>query len=416
MRIDDVDLADGRTFLAGPPHEYFDFLRSEHPVAWVDHLEPDGPGFWALTRWDDVMAVERDPETFSSYAGGAFIGPVDEGTRLMMINQDPPRHTRLRKLVSRMFTPRHIRSIEDKVRSAAKEIVDRIAPKGEIDFVTEAAADLPLVVIAELIGVPQEDRHKVFEWSNRMVGAEDPEYGGDSDPNEVAAELYAYAQRLADERLADPGEDIVTLLLTGEVDGEKLDVLEFNVFFLLLAVAGNETTRNLITGGTLALIEHPDQREQLLAEPHSVEVAVEEMLRYVSPVNYFRRTATRDTEIRGTPIRAGDKVTLWYPAANRDPEQFPDPHAFDIDREPNDHVAFGGRGPHFCLGANLARFEINCMFEELRPILGDMELTGPVERLHMNLINGIKHMPVKFTAVERRPPDALASPMFRSGA
>src|SRR6266545_3466334 len=349
MDITDVDLADGRAFLSGPPHDYFDFLRREHPVAWIDHVELDGPGFWALTKWDDVMAVERDPETFSSYEGGAFIGPVDEGTRLMMINQDPPRHTRLRKLVSRMFTPRHIRSIEEKVRAAAKEIVDRAAPQGEIDFVTEVAADLPLIVIAELIGVPQDDRHKVFEWSNKMVGAEDPEYGADSDVQEVAAELYAYAQRLADERLADPGEDIVTLLLTGEVDGEKLSVLEFNVFFLLLAVAGTETTRNLI---------------------------------------------------RGVPIKAGDKVTLWYPAANRDPDQFPEPHTFDVDREPNDHVAFGGRGPHFCLGANLARFEINCMFEELLPILPDMELTGPVERLHMNLINGIKHMPVRFTPVE----------------
>jgi cholest-4-en-3-one 26-monooxygenase len=299
-----------------------------------------------------------------------------------------------------MFTPRHIRSIEGHVRAAAKEIVDRVAPKGEIDFVTEVAADLPLIVIAELIGVPQEDRHKVFEWSNRMVGAEDPEYGADSNPMEVAAELYAYAQGLADQRLADPGEDIVTLLLTGEVDGEKLDVLEFNVFFLLLAVAGNETTRNLITGGTLALLEHPDQREQFLREPDVLAPAVEEMLRFVSPVNYFRRTATRDTEIRDVPMKEGDKITLWYPAANRDPEQFPDAHTFDIDREPNEHVAFGGRGPHFCLGANLARYEINCMFEELRRIVPDMELTGPVERLHMNLINGIKHMPVKFTPVE----------------
>jgi len=328
------------------------------------------------------------------------MGPVDEGTRLMMINQDPPRHTRLRKLVSRMFTPRHIRSIEGHVRTAAKEIVDRVAPKGDIDFVTEVAADLPLIVIAELIGVPQEDRHKVFEWSNRMVGAEDPEYGADSDPQQVAAELYAYAQGLADQRLADPGEDIVTLLLTGEVDGEKLDVLEFNVFFLLLAVAGNETTRNLITGGTLALLAHDDQREQFLSQPDVLASSVEEMLRYVSPVNYFRRTATRDTEIRDVPIKAGDKITLWYPAANRDPDQFPEPNTFDIDREPNDHVAFGGRGPHFCLGANLARYEINCMFEELRRILPDMELAGPVERLHMNLINGIKHMPVKFTPIE----------------
>src|ERR1700730_1864910 len=301
MRIADVDLADGATFLSGPPHAYFDFLRREHPVAWVDHAELGVPGFWALTRWDDVMAVERDPETFSSYTGGAFMGPVDEGTRLMMINQDPPRHTRLRKLVSRMFTPRHIRSIEGHVRSAAKEIVDRVAPKGEIDFVTEVAGRPPPILVRRTTGVPQEDRHKAFDWSNRMVGAEDPEYGADSNPMEVAAELYAYAQALADQRLADPGEDIVTLLLTGEVDGEKLDVLEFNVFFLLLAVAGNETTRNLITGGTLALLGHDDQREQFLREADVLEPAVEEMLRFVSPVNYFRRTATRDTEIRDVP-------------------------------------------------------------------------------------------------------------------
>ncbi len=270
------------------------------------------------------MAVERDPETFSSYEGGAFIGPVDEGTRLMMINQDPPRHTRLRKLVSRMFTPRHIRSIEGHVRTAAKEIVDRAAPQGEIDFVTEVAADLPLIVIAELIGVPQEDRHKVFEWSNKMVGAEDPEYGADSDVQEVAAELYTYAQRLADERLADPGEDIVTLLLTGEVDGEKLDVLEFNVFFLLLAVAGNETTRNLITGGTLALLEHDDQREQFLSQPDVLAPSVEEMLRYVSPVNYFRRTATRAIprfaafrSRTATRSRCGTRLRTAIPTSSR---------------------------------------------------------------------------------------------------
>jgi cholest-4-en-3-one 26-monooxygenase len=400
VQIHDVDLVDKRTFLAGPPHDYFDFLRREHPVAWVDHDESDGSGFWVLTGWDDVMAVERDPETFSSHEGGVLIEPVEAGTQLMLINQDPPRHTRLRLLVSRMFSPRHIRSIQDRVRSAAKDIVDRVAPKGEVDFVTEVAADLPLIVIAELLGVPQEDRYKVFEWSNRMVGADDPEYGGGSNPHAVASDLYSYAQSLAEERMADPGDDIVTLLLTGEVDGEKLDVLEFNLFFLLLAVAGNETTRNLISGGVLALLEHRDQREQLLRAPDVLPAAVEEMLRYVSPVNYFRRTATHDTEIRGVPIRGGDKVTLWYPAANRDPDQFPEPHTFDVDREPNEHVAFGGRGPHFCLGANLARYEITCMFEELGRILPDMELAGPVERLQMNLINGIKHMPVKFTPVE----------------
>src|SRR5262249_45114098 len=203
--------------------------------------------------------------------------------------------------VSRMFTPRHIRSIEGRVRTAAKEIVDRVAPKGEVDFVTEVAADLPLIVIAELIGVPQEDRHKVFEWSNKMVGAEDPEYSAGSDPQEAGGELYAYAQSLAEQRLAAPGEDIVTLLLTGEVDGEKLDVLEFNVFFLLLAVAGNETTRNLITGGTLTLLEHDDQREQVLRPPHGLEPALGEMLRYVTPLQPLPRTATPATPLRGGP-------------------------------------------------------------------------------------------------------------------
>jgi cholest-4-en-3-one 26-monooxygenase len=230
-----------------------------------------------------------------------------------------------------------------------------------------------------------------------MVGAEDPEYGADSNPMEVAAELYAYAQSLAEERLADPGEDIVTLLLTGEVDGEKLDVLEFNVFFLLLAVAGNETTRNLITGGTLALLEHDDQREQFLSQPDVLAPSVEEMLRYVSPVNYFRRTATRDTEIRDVPIKQDDKITLWYPAANRDPDQFPDPHTFDIDREPNEHVAFGGRGPHFCLGANLARAEIRILFETIANRMPDITQTGEPRMLRSAFINGIKELPVRYT-------------------
>lgn len=398
MNVTDVDLADRTTFLNGPPHEYFEFLRREMPVAWVDHLEEDGSGYWVVTKWDDVMEVERDPELFSSNLGGTMIEPLGGGVELMMLNQDPPRHTRLKLLVSRLFTPRHIRSIEESIRVAARDIVDKVAPKGEIDLVTEVSAEMPLIVIAELLGVPQEDRHKVFEWSNAMVGSEDPEYGGSRDPMEAAAELYAYAQKLAEERLADPGEDVVTMLLTGEVDGEKLDAMEFNLFFLLLAVAGNETTRNLITGGVLALLDHPDERDRLVQDHALLPTAVEEMLRWVSPVNYFRRTATRATEIRGVPIAAGDKVTIWYGAANRDEDKFPDAGRFDVGRSPNEHVAFGGRGPHFCLGANLARLEITVMFEELLRLLPDMERTGPVERLQMNLINGIKHMPVKFAS------------------
>jgi cholest-4-en-3-one 26-monooxygenase len=399
VQITDVDLSDRRTFLDGPPLEYFAYLRREHPVAWFDHEEPDGPGYWIVTKWDDIMAVERDPETFSSNLGGTMIEPLANGVELMMLNQDPPRHTRLKLLVSRMFTPKHIRSIERSIRVAAKDIVDGVVGKGSIDLVTEVSAEMPLIVIAELMGIPSEDRGKVFDWSNRMVGAEDPEYG--VNPEMAGMELYAYAEELARRRLADPQEDIVTALLTGEVDGERLDPLEFNLFFMLLAVAGNETTRNLITGGMLALIEHPEQRTRLLADPSLLPSAVEEMLRWVSPVNYFRRTATRDAEIRGVPIRAGEKVTLWYPSANRDEDQFPDPDAFDVGRTPNEHVAFGGRGPHHCLGANLARLEILVMFEELLWRIPDMELAGPVERLQMNLINGIKHMPVTLRASPR---------------
>lgn len=401
MHVNDLDLADKAVFLDGPPYEYFEYLRREAPIAWREHDDEDGTGYWMLTKWDDVMAVERDPETFSSFKGGTFIEPMGAGTELMMLNQDPPRHTRLRRLVSRMFTPRHLRSVEDSIRVAAKDIVTAAKTKGEIDLVTEVSADLPLVVIAELLGVPQEDRHKVFEWSNRMIGADDPEYSqGITNPEEAAAELYAYAQALAEQRLADPGDDIVTMLLTGEVDGEKLDEMEFNFFFLLLAVAGNETTRNLISGGVLALLENPDQRDKLVANPDLIPSAVEEMLRWVSPVNYFRRTATRDTEVRGQAIKEGEKVTLWYSAANRDEEKFPGANRFLVDRTPNEHVAFGGRGPHFCLGANLARFEITVMFEQLlATILPTMELAGPVERLQMNLINGIKHMPVRFDPV-----------------
>jgi len=396
-----VDLADKTTFLAGQPHEFFARLRREEPVSWQDHETDDGDGFWIVTKYDDVMDVERDPELFSSQIGGTMIEPLGGGSELMMLNQDPPRHTRLKLLVSRMFTPRHIRSIEDSIRTAAKDIVERVASKGEIDLVTEVSADLPLIVIAELLGVPQEDRHKVFEWSNRMVGSDDPEYGGDGNPMEASVELFAYAQSLAEARMADPGDDIVTLLLTGEVDGEKLDPMEFNLFFMLLAVAGNETTRNLITGGVLALLDNPEERDRLCTDPSLLPTAVEEMLRYVSPVNYFRRTATRDTEIRGVPIKEGEKVTIWYPSANRDEDQFPDPERFDVGRTPNEHVAFGARGPHFCLGANLARFEITCMFEELvRTILPEMEQSGPADRLQMNLIAGIKHLPVTFPPVE----------------
>jgi cholest-4-en-3-one 26-monooxygenase len=395
-----VDLSDPATLAAGVPHEFFTWLRNERPVYW--HESPSHPpGFWVITKYRDVIDIERDAGMFSSARGGALLDDQGEGTELMMLNQDPPQHTRLRNLVARGFTPKVIKSMEPHIRDAARQIVDRVATRSDVvDFVPDLAAELPLVVIAELLGIPYEDRTKIFEWSNRLIGANDPEYAGEDAEHAMNAsmELYAYAQTLADDRRARPMDDIVTTLVTAELDGEKLSDIEFNVFVLLLSVAGNETTRNLISGGMLALMQNPDEKERLIGDLDGLlPTAVDEMLRYVSPVQYFRRTATADTELRGVPIKAGDKVTIWYGAANRDEEVFPEAQRFDVGRTPNEHIAFGGRGPHYCLGASLAKMEIRVMFEEVLTRLPDMRMVGDPERLRSNLIAGIKHLPVQFT-------------------
>jgi cholest-4-en-3-one 26-monooxygenase len=402
MDLTTIDLCDRDAYVAGVPHDAFAHLRAEAPVHW--HEEADGPGFWSVHRYADVVKVNRDNLTFSSARRGALIHELDpaalEQQRLMMLNMDPPMHTRYRKLVNRGFTPRMLGMLEERIRSQAIAIVEGVAEKGSCDFVTEVAAELPLQVIAEIMGVPHEDRHMVFDWSNRMIGAEDPEYQAKEREAAFAAsmELYAYANSLAADRRAHPGDDIISVLLQSEVDGERLSELEFDLFFLLLAVAGNETTRNLISSAMLALIEHPDQRRLLLDDPSLIPGAVEEMLRWGTPVMHFRRTATKDTEVGGQPVAEGDKVVIWYISANRDEAVFDDPYRFDVRRTPNEHVAFGGGGPHFCLGANLARMEIRLMFQELLPRLPDMELDGSVERLRSNFINGIKHMPVAYSA------------------
>jgi cholest-4-en-3-one 26-monooxygenase len=322
----------------------------------------------------------------------------------MMLSMDPPRHTKLRLLVNKGFTPRMIGQLHDRIREIARDIVDGIAERGECDFVVDVAAELPLQVIAEMMGVPQEDRHKVFEWSNRMIGSEDPEYAVSAeDATSAAMEMFAYANDLATKKRATPGDDILSVLLGAEVEGERLTDLEFDVFFELLAVAGNETTRNLISHGMLALIENPDQRAKLLADRSLLGGAVDEMLRYASPVMYMRRTAQEDIELRGEHIAKGDKVALWYIAGDHDPEVFADPHRFDISRQPaDDSVVFGGGGPHFCLGSHLAKLEIQIMFEELLDRIPEMELSGTVERLRSNFINGIKHMPVRFSGCAPR--------------
>ena len=395
VQLSEIDFYNPDTFLESVPYETFKQLRKEDPVHWNPQTE--GTGFWVVTRYDDVVATSTDHKSFAS-GHGVFIDESVGGSELMMVNMDAPKHTGLRNLISQGFTPKMIRRMEPHVRDIATKIIDEIADKGECDFVTEVAVELPLQVIAELVGIPQEDRHQIFQWSNQMIAVGDPEYSPTMEvATKAAAEIFAYANELTAERRENPKEDLISVLVQAEVDGEKLEDLEFNFFFLLLVVAGNETTRNLISGGMLALIEHPEQRQRLIDDPSLMPAAVEEMLRYISPIMYFRRTATADTEIHGQAIKEGDKVTLWYGSANRDEDAFPNPDVFDAGRTPNAHVALGAGGPHFCLGASLARLETQLMFEELLRRLPDIELNGPVSRLRSYFINGIKHMPVTFT-------------------
>jgi len=374
-------------------------LRREAPVFW--HPDVETPGFWALTRHAEVAHASRNPLLYSAQRRTVFMFESNEedlsNMQMMLVNRDPPNHTKLRRLVSLGFTPRRIAMLEEKVRLRAGEIIDRVAARGECDFVTDLAADLPLQVIAELVGVPMEDRGKVYEWSNKLIGFDDPEYSGDREQQKQSAmDVYLYANQLAEKRRAEPTDDLTSIIMNGEVDGERLTEMEYDLFFLLLIVAGNETTRNAISGGMLALIQHPEQRARLIANPGLMTTATEEILRWVTPVNCFRRTAMQDTEIGGQAVREGDKVVMFYPSANRDDRVFASPEQFDIARTPNDHLAFG-MGTHFCLGNALARLEIKVMFEELLRRLPDIELAGQVERLRSSFINGIKRMPVRFT-------------------
>jgi cholest-4-en-3-one 26-monooxygenase len=404
-----VDLFDAGSFEPGVPHEFFAELRARPGLHWIPgrpgrelggRSEPYQNGFWVVTRYDDVVAISRDHERFSSERGSAVnadMAPAELALfQQQLIHMDPPRHTKLRKLVNRGFTPRMIGKLESRVRDYAREIVDKVAPKGECDFVTAIAAELPLLVIAELLGVPSEDRWKLFHWSNRLIGAEDPEYGTPVDAQLAVMELFQYAAWLGDQRRTSPRDDIVSTLVHADVDGEKLSGLDFNMFFFLLVIAGNETTRNAISGGMQALCEFPAERERLTRDPGLLETAVDEFVRWVSPVMQFRRTAQRDTELAGQKIREGEKVVMYYGAANRDERAFADAQRFDVTRDPNPHLGFG-IGVHFCLGASLARMEMRVMFEELLRRLPDLELAGPVKRLRSNFINGIKSMPVRFT-------------------
>jgi cholest-4-en-3-one 26-monooxygenase len=403
MRLSEVELHDPDVFVRGVPHDALRLLRTEAPIHF--HHEPGGPGYWAVTKYDDVVTVGKDPGRFSSHRGGTNIQdypPENLSTiQLLMLNMDPPQHNKFRRLVSQGFTPRMVARLEARIREATRSIIDKIAHEGRCDFVRSVAAELPLQVIAELIGIPVAERDQLFDWSNRLIGFDDPEFQTSlEDGRQAAMEMWMYANELGASRKGSTGEDLVSVLVNAELDGVSLTEMEFDAFFLLLAVAGNETTRNLISGGMLALIEHPEQRARLLAEPSLVPSAVEEMLRWVTPVMYFRRTATRDTELRGVRIKENEKVAVYYTSANRDEDVFPDPERFDVGRTPNEHLAFGV-GQHFCLGTSLARLEIRVMFEELLRRLPDIELAGPVRRLRSNFINGYKEIPVRFTPESR---------------
>jgi cholest-4-en-3-one 26-monooxygenase len=399
-----VDLTDPDNFVGGVPHDSFRRLRAEAPIAW--HPERDGPGFWVVSKWADVRAVSLDQATYSSWKGGILIRemPNDrvEAQREFLTGMEPGRHGKHRRLVSGTFAPKIIRALEPRLRAVVTRTLDAVGPNGACDFVTDVACELPVIAICELLGVPVEDRGKIVEWSNAMVGMDDPEYADDPSAGPMAAmQLAMYAMELAERRRQKPADDIVSELLRAEVDGERLTDAEFYSFVIILAVAGNETTRNLISAGLWLLCTHPEERARLQANLSILPTAIDEMLRYHPPVLYFRRTAMRDVELRGVPIREGDKVSMWYVSANRDEEVFPDADRFDVGRTPNDHLSFGF-GPHFCLGAALAHLEARVMFEELFTRLPDVALAGPPERLRANHIHGIKHLPVRFTPESRR--------------
>lgn len=391
-----IDLLAPSSFDGGQPHDVYRWLRQHEPVH--HHDEPDGPGFWVLTRHADVKAVGRDADTFSSVPTIAIEDTevLDIAGHQMMLMMDPPRHTRYRRLLNHRFTPRASGRLEDKIDEMARRIVDAVVERGECDLVADIAGELPSFVVADLLGLPLDDGRRLYELTEiiHTSAAALPEGAQAA----AIGEMFSYAADVARAKRAQPGDDVSSVLLQSEVEGSPLDDIDFNLFFLLLVDAGGDTTRNLVAGGMLALFDHPDERARLAADLDGLlPTAMDEMLRWVSPVVYMRRTATRDTEIGGQAIAAGEKVVMYYGSANRDESAFTDPDRFDVGRTPNEHVAFGGGGPHFCLGAHLARIEIAAMFRQIVMRLPDLRAAGPVEWLPSNFISGPKHMPVEFT-------------------
>jgi cytochrome P450 len=403
-----LDLTDEALYGNGFPHEIFTRLRREAPVWWQtmpDRLtQTEEPGFWVLSKYDDIQAANRDTELFSAFDGPS-LSHRPEMRGAMLVSMDGRDHLRQRKLISAGFTPRMVGRLEEQARRWAISIVDTALERGTCDFVEEVAYQLPMHMIADIVGIPVEDRQSLFKLTTDFLQAGDPQHPFSPEHQlAIQVQMFEYAQKLGQQKRTDPQDDVWTILSTVEVetdDGERsaLSQVELDLFFLLLTVAGSETTRNAISVGLLALLDHPDQLETLREDPDAMGPAVEEIIRWSSPVSYFARRATRDTEIRGVPVAKGQRITLWYPSGNRDEDAFDDPFRFDIHREPNHHLAFGGGGPHFCLGANLARREIAILFEELLRRTREIEVFGPPRYTTLSIYNPIvlalKELPVR---------------------
>lgn len=414
MELAQVDVFDlDRYWQHGIPHEQLKWLQTHDPVYF--HPEPQQQqrptvkptGYWAITKHADIVQISRDPATFSSERGGTNIFDVTAEElpriRMMLINMDPPQHVLLRRLISTGFSPRLVRDMKPQVEAAVGESIDAVMSNGECDFVEAIAAEVSLKILCDVLGVPRSDRKLVYDWSNLLMFFDDPAAAGPSyeDAVRVAMEVWQYAFKLANEKRQCPGLDITSILQGAEIDGKKMSDLEFNMFFLMLLVAGNETTRTGIAQGMRLFFEHPDQWNLLRSEPEKyLDQAVDEVLRFEPPVIHFRRTATKDVDLRGKTIKAGDKVVLYYSAANRDPDVFENPEVFDIGRSVNPHLTFG-MGEHFCLGSHVARLEMRETFRAIAERMPDIAPAGPVERVRSNFVNGIKSLPVKFTPITR---------------
>ncbi|HEY8514742.1 MAG TPA: cytochrome P450 [Candidatus Binatia bacterium] len=413
LSLDDIDIISNRTFGEhGYPHEAWALLRRVAPIYWYDRPHAQPP-FWVVTKHADIVTISRQPKLFLNAPRLAVfpelpVRPPEEEPARHLINMDPPEHGKFRKIVSARFTPRAVQSMRPAVEKIADDLLDTLPADGEwheMDFVEKISARLPLEVLADLLGVPRTDWDKLFHWTNETIGSGDPEYQEGATAEETAERariaLFQYFADMVEERRKRPTDDIVSLIANAQLDGSYVPERELLSYYYLLVVAGNETTRNATSGGLLALIQNPGELEKLRRDPSLLDSAIEEILRWTSPVIQFCRTAAEDVEMRGVKIRKGDALCLFYPSANRDEEVFEDPFTFRIDRQPNPHLAFG-IGEHFCLGANLARLELRAIFGKLVERLLDVELAGPVSRLHSSFVGGIKRVPIRYRLKPRR--------------